>query len=83
MRRMWAALSSKWARKALSAIYHTGQRFGAMHLIEVLRGKTGERASRWGHDKLNVFGVGADATGMRQVCGRRGRIRIRVRGARS
>ncbi|HUF21085.1 MAG TPA: DNA helicase RecQ [Burkholderiales bacterium] len=48
------------ARKALSAIYRTGQRFGAMHLIEVLRGKSGERTSRWGHDKLNVFGIGAD-----------------------
>jgi ATP-dependent DNA helicase RecQ len=48
------------ARKALSAIYRTGQRFGAMHLIEVLRGKPGERVSRWGHDKLNVFGLGAD-----------------------
>ncbi len=47
-------------RKALSAIYRTGQRFGAMHLIDVLRGKTGERITRWGHDQLAVFGVGAD-----------------------
>jgi ATP-dependent DNA helicase RecQ len=48
------------ARKALSAIYRTGQRFGAVHLIDVLRGKPGERVSRWEHDKLSVFGVGAD-----------------------
>ena len=48
------------ARKALSAIYRTGQRFGAVHLIEVLRGKEGERVQRWEHDKLAVFGVGAD-----------------------
>ena len=48
------------ARKALSAIYRTGQRFGAVHLIDVLRGKAGERVSRWDHDKLGVFGVGAD-----------------------
>ena len=48
------------SRKALSAMYRTGQRFGALHLIDVLRGKTGERVIRWGHDKLNVFGVGAD-----------------------
>ncbi len=48
------------ARKALSAIYRTGQRFGAVHLIDVLRGKGGERISRWGHDKLGVFGIGAD-----------------------
>ncbi len=48
------------ARKALSAIYRTGQRFGAVHLIDVLRGKSGERVTRWDHDKLGVFGIGAD-----------------------
>ena len=48
------------AQKALSAIYRTGQRFGAVHLIDVLRGKTGERVSRWDHDRLTVFGIGAD-----------------------
>ena len=31
-----------------------------MHLIEVLRGKSGERTRRWGHDQLTVFGIGAD-----------------------
>jgi ATP-dependent DNA helicase RecQ len=48
------------AQKALSAIYRTGQRFGAVHLIDVLRGKRGERTERWGHDTLAVFGAGAD-----------------------
>ncbi|MBI4293107.1 MAG: HRDC domain-containing protein, partial [Betaproteobacteria bacterium] len=48
------------ARKALSVIYRTGQRFGAVHLIDVLRGKESERTSRWEHDRLSVFGIGAD-----------------------
>jgi len=48
------------AKKALSAIYRTGQRFGAGHVIDVLRGKHGERVARWGHDRLSVFGIGAD-----------------------
>jgi len=47
-------------RKALSCIYRTGQRFGVVHLIDVLRGKDTERVQRWGHAKLGVFGVGAD-----------------------
>jgi ATP-dependent DNA helicase RecQ len=47
-------------RKALSAIYRTGQRFGAVHLTDVLRGKDSERTARWDHDKLSVFGIGAD-----------------------
>src|SRR5256884_4125237 len=48
------------AQKALSAIYRTGQRFGAVHLIDVLRGKAGPRITRWEHDKLSVFGIGED-----------------------
>ncbi len=48
------------ARKALSAIYRTGQRFGAVHLIDVLRGKASERVTRWQHDRLAVFGIGSD-----------------------
>jgi ATP-dependent DNA helicase RecQ len=48
------------AQKALSAIYRTGQRFGAMHIIDVLRGKAGERIARWEHDKLGVYGIGSD-----------------------
>jgi len=48
------------ARKALSCIYRTGQNFGAAHLIDVLRGRDTERVSKWGHDKLSVFGIGAD-----------------------
>jgi ATP-dependent DNA helicase RecQ len=48
------------ARKALSAIYRTGQRFGAVHLIDVLCGKATERVAQWDHDKLAVFGIGAE-----------------------
>jgi len=48
------------ARKALSVIYRTGQRFGAVHLIDVLRGRASERTNRWDHDRLSVFGIGAD-----------------------
>jgi ATP-dependent DNA helicase RecQ len=48
------------ARKALSCIYRTGQRFGAVHLIDILRGKATERMSQWNHDQLNVFGAGSD-----------------------
>jgi ATP-dependent DNA helicase RecQ len=48
------------ARKALSCMYRTGQRFGAGHLIDVLRGRATDRVSQWEHDKLSVFGIGAD-----------------------
>jgi ATP-dependent DNA helicase RecQ len=48
------------ARKALSAIYRTGQRFGAVHLMDILRGKPTQRVSQWNHDRLSVFGIGAD-----------------------
>jgi len=48
------------ARKALSAILRTGQRFGVTHLTDVLLGKPGERITRLGHDRLPTFGVGKE-----------------------
>ncbi len=46
-------------QKLLSAIYRVGQRFGAIHVIEVLRGIRSERVLQWGHDRLSTFGIGA------------------------
>ncbi|AHI24633.1 ATP-dependent DNA helicase RecQ [Komagataeibacter xylinus] len=48
------------AQKVLSAIYRTGQRFGAVHVAGVLRGKASDMTSRHGHEKLSVFGIGKD-----------------------
>jgi len=52
------------ARKLLSCIYrfqqHGGQRFGAGHLIDVLRGKATDKVAQHGHARLSTFGVGAD-----------------------
>jgi ATP-dependent DNA helicase RecQ len=48
------------ARKALSCVFRTGQRFGSRHLIDVLRGQATGRVDQWGHGSLGVFGVGAD-----------------------
>ena len=48
------------AQKALSAVYRTGQRFGATYLVDVLMGRVNERITRAGHDKLPVFGIGKD-----------------------
>ena len=47
-------------QKLLSAIYRVDQRFAAGHVIDVLRGAQTERISQWHHDKLTVYGVGAD-----------------------
>jgi ATP-dependent DNA helicase RecQ len=48
------------AQKALSAALRTGQRFGAGHLIDILRGKNTEKVQQFGHQGLPTFGVGAD-----------------------
>ncbi len=48
------------AQKLLSCVYRTGQRFGAMHLIDVLVGRLTERVQQFEHDKLSVFGVGRE-----------------------
>ena len=48
------------AQKILSAIIRTGERFGAAHVIDVLRGGKGERILKRGHDKLSVYGIAAN-----------------------
>ncbi len=54
------------ARKALSGIYRFrqagGQRYGAGHLIDVLRGKLTDKAQQQGHERLSTFGIGADVS---------------------
>jgi ATP-dependent DNA helicase RecQ len=54
------------ARKLLSCIYRFhqqgGQRFGAGHLIDVLRGKVTEKVEQYQHQRLSTFGIGAGLT---------------------
>ncbi len=45
------------AQKVLSAVIRTGERFGAAHVIDVLRGSRGERVLKQGHDQLSVHGI--------------------------
>jgi ATP-dependent DNA helicase RecQ len=56
--RMWDGTVA--AQKAMSAALRTGQRFGAGHLIDVLRGKATEKVEQFGHASLPTFGAGAD-----------------------
>ncbi len=48
------------ARKALSCVFRTGQRFGVNYLIDVLMGKPQERISRNRHDQISTWGIGTE-----------------------
>jgi len=48
------------AIKAMAAIYRTGMRFGAAHVIDVLLGKETEKIQRFGHQHQKVFGQGRE-----------------------
>jgi ATP-dependent DNA helicase RecQ len=54
------------ARKLLSTIYRiqqlNGISFGAGHLMDIVRGKTTEKVTQYGHDTLSTFGIGAGFT---------------------
>ena len=50
------------ARKILSAVARVGQRFGAAHVTNVLRGSESEAVITRGHSGLSVFGLLRDAT---------------------
>ena len=51
------------ARMLLSTIYRikqqSGMSFGGGHVMDILRGKTTEKVTQHGHDKLSTFGIGA------------------------
>ncbi len=47
-------------QKLLSTIYRVGQRFGAGHVLDVLRGIDSEKVGQWNHQQLSTFGIGAD-----------------------
>ncbi len=48
------------ARKALSCVYRTGQRYGAGHLIDVLRGELTDKVIERKHQDITTFGIGSD-----------------------
>ncbi len=48
------------AQKVLSAVYRTGQVFGALHIIAVLRGEQTDGVLRHGHDRLPTYGLGRE-----------------------
>ncbi|SAK93749.1 ATP-dependent DNA helicase RecQ [Caballeronia calidae] len=55
--------ATREAQMALSCVYRaekaSGFRFGAGHLIDILRGTRSEKVLQRGHEKISTFGVGA------------------------
>ena len=51
---------TKIAQKALYCVNETGQRFGAMHLIDILTGKLTDKVSQFKHNNLKAFGGGKE-----------------------
>jgi len=46
------------SQMALSCVYRTGQRFGVVHLIDVLLGKLTPKVEQFKHQELSTFGIG-------------------------
>ena len=49
---------SEEARMLLSAVMRTGERFGLVHVVDVLVGADTEKIRRFGHDGLKTYGIG-------------------------
>ena len=50
------------AQKLLSTVYRTGQFYGQVHIINVLRGSEDKKILDKGHQNLSVYGLGKDKT---------------------
>ncbi len=59
------------SQKILSAVIRTGERFGAAHIIQVLRGARNKRVLELEHDKLSVYGIARDSatSELREIVG--------------
>jgi len=42
----------------LSCVKRTGERFGAGHIVDVLRGSQSQKVLKFGHEKLSTYGIG-------------------------
>lgn len=48
------------AQMLLSAIVRTEERFGAMHIVDIVTGSTNKKIRDFGHDRLKTYGVGKE-----------------------
>ncbi|MBN2529016.1 MAG: DNA helicase RecQ [Deltaproteobacteria bacterium] len=48
------------AQKFMSCMYRTGERFGASHVADVLRGSQAQKVVDLGHHRVSTFGIGAE-----------------------
>ncbi|MDI9332945.1 MAG: DNA helicase RecQ [Cytophagales bacterium] len=57
------------ARKLLSTIYRVEQQsnlhFGAVHLMDIVRGKSTDKTAQYGHERISTFGLCADISELR------------------
>jgi ATP-dependent DNA helicase RecQ len=51
--------ASEQAKKALSCVYRVGERFGMMHVVEVLRGSKNQRVMDLKHNLLSTYAIGS------------------------
>jgi len=47
------------AQMVLSTVHGTGQRWGAAHVVNILRGSENEKILKWRHDELPTYALGA------------------------
>jgi ATP-dependent DNA helicase RecQ len=50
------------AQKFLSCVKRTGERFGAKHVTDVLRGSHNAKVQQFQHDQLSTYGIGTELT---------------------
>jgi ATP-dependent DNA helicase RecQ len=52
--------ASTAAQKALSTVFRSEQRFGVVHLIDILLGANNQKIQQFGHQNLSTYGIGKE-----------------------
>jgi len=48
------------AQKALSTVYRSEQRFGVVHLVDILLGSNNQKIKQFNHQNLSTYGIGKE-----------------------
>lgn len=48
------------SQKFMSCVIRTGEKFGANHVVDVLRGSKAKKVLEFGHDKVSTYGIGEE-----------------------
>ena len=56
------------AQKFMSCVKRTGEKFGIVHVVDVLLGSKNKKVLQYGHQNLSTYGIGSEFSKKQSAC---------------